>query len=72
MKMKCPKCGESSGITDSRPAPYGIRRRHVCECCHHKFTTVEITAEEYKTLVDVCQAVVNLFEGINKYKGGAE
>ena len=37
-------CG--SGLTrviDSRPTPYGVRRRRECESCEGRFTTYELT-----------------------------
>lgn len=37
----CPMCGNGTGVYDSRPGDFGIRRRRACRSCGHRFTTVE-------------------------------
>ena len=45
--VACPACeSRRSLVKDSRPAPYGIRRRRVCESCAHRWTTLEVRADE--------------------------
>lgn len=42
--MKCPSCGElGTRVIDSRSAKEDveIRRRRMCDCCAHRFTTYE-------------------------------
>ena len=50
--MRCPKCGAGSmKVTDSRPAPKGLkRRRRECRACQHRTTSYEICVEEGETL----------------------
>lgn len=50
--MKCPECGKKSEVIDTRLASYGVRRRHKCKACGHKFTTVEIPISDYRYLAD--------------------
>lgn len=53
--MKCPHCGSVDGsrIIDTRDANEARRRRHVCDKCEQRFTTYEISAEEYERLLRV-------------------
>lgn len=64
---RCSKCGSrSTEIIDKRPAgAYTVRRRRRCEC-GNRFTTFEISAEEY--------AVISALDSgaINKAKKAAE
>lgn len=48
--MECPKCGQLTGVADSRPLENNtkIRRRRKCDQCRFVFTTYE-TSEEYQT-----------------------
>lgn len=49
--MNCPICNSDKLIcTDSRPSRGNTRRRKECQMCAHRFTTLEISADEYKTL----------------------
>lgn len=42
--MICPKCGNDTGVIDSRLTNDGsIRRRRVCHACKYRFTTYEIS-----------------------------
>lgn len=46
MGVCCPSCGrDDSKVTDSRPAPGGIRRRRQC-ACGTKFTGYEVVASD--------------------------
>lgn len=41
--MKCPKCGHPKHqVTDSRSSGDAVRRRRLCQRCHHRFTTTEV------------------------------
>lgn len=44
--MQCPSCGGDSYVTDTRLP----RRRRVCVACQHRWTTYEVTLEEYAKL----------------------
>jgi transcriptional regulator NrdR family protein len=48
----CPHCHgiSSSRVIDVRDAPEGRRRRHECDKCEGRFTTYEITAEQFERL----------------------
>ncbi len=50
----CSACGaQSSAVTDSRVRDDGcVRRRRKCEECGHKWTTVEVNLENFKTSLD--------------------
>ncbi len=49
--MKCPKCkSENSMILDSRTCGDHTRRRRKCCDCGTRFSTEEITKEEYQHL----------------------
>ena len=38
----CPHCGERTTVTDSRPGPFGWRRRRKCLSCRARFGTIEV------------------------------
>lgn len=43
---RCPKCnGSNVGVIDSRPEPYGRRRRRRCLGCGNRWNTVEVPEE---------------------------
>lgn len=46
----CPICGTETRSRDSRPTKEGIRRRRECPSCGNRFTTYEVTEEEYLRL----------------------
>ena len=49
--MDCTKCNSYTEVIDSRTLSDGhIRRRRRCLLCGHRFSSVEIPAEEYKQL----------------------
>lgn len=67
--MKCPHCGSVDGsrIIDVRDAGEARRRRHICDRCSQRFTTYEISADEYERLqrvkvdeADVSKAIAHL------------
>lgn len=51
--MQCPRC-KAYGLscTDSRPDGETIRRRRRCLNCGFRFTTYEISKEDYRNLKD--------------------
>lgn len=51
--MQCPRC-KAYGLscTDSRPDGETIRRRRRCLNCGYRFTTYEISKEDYRKLKD--------------------
>ena len=49
--MQCPNCKSSMlKCIDSRPISGLTRRRHECLKCRGRFSTVEISVEDYKAL----------------------
>lgn len=52
--MRCPECGSYNlGCKDTRESkthPGRRARRHKCQDCGHRFSTIEITLEEYENL----------------------
>lgn len=48
--MKCPECGKTTDVKDTRLRDYGMRRRRECKHCGRRFSTVEITDDEYNYL----------------------
>lgn len=68
--MKCPKCGSSAlAIVDSRQSNETIRRRRKCLKCGHRFSTFEISFEEYyglKIIETLLEDVLVFVEGIMK------
>jgi transcriptional regulator NrdR family protein len=51
--MQCPSCHGDTQVVDSRQEDEKRRRRHRCRSCNLRFTTYEITAEEYERLQSV-------------------
>jgi rRNA maturation protein Nop10 len=55
--MHCPKCGEDISVVDSRPRAtssgdgWGVYRRRHCKHCGVKFSTYEMTMEDFRALV---------------------
>lgn len=56
----CPHCQSEMGVKDSRPMPYGIRRRRVCPSCGFAMSTVEIPAEQYQKIGGPAKAASEL------------
>jgi len=49
--MKCPHCSwGGSTVLEARQTQQYKRRRRECPSCEHRWTTVEVTAEEYTRL----------------------
>lgn len=63
--MNCKECGGKLKTTDSRAASYGVRRRHKCEVCGNRVTTVEITMNDYKALVALKEANIEAKKNLN-------
>jgi transcriptional regulator NrdR family protein len=59
--VSCPKCsGEQVQVIEtSASATAIVRRRRECKQCGYRFSTVEITVDDYEAL----QARVNLADG---------
>ena len=54
--MKCPACGADGAalcVIDSRPMEETVRRRRSCTKCGGRFTTYEITQQEYEIFRDI-------------------
>ena len=58
--MRCTKCEGKTQITETRTSPFGIRRRHKCTSCKHRFTTVEITMSEYTSITGQLKKFKNI------------
>lgn len=79
--MNCKACGSKLKTMETRSTPYGVRRRHKCEACGYRVTSVEIPMDEYKYLVGLIKASKEAKEKLNDAcgalnciveKGGAE
>lgn len=64
--MMCPICGsDNNSVKDSRMNGDGIvRRRRACEC-GIRFTTYELTAEEYEKMKRLEELAIKLKEVID-------
>lgn len=52
--VACPHCdGRLSGVTDSRPEGKAIKRRRKCFVCEGRFTTFEVSLEQYNVLKSI-------------------
>ena len=50
---RCEKCHrQSAEVIESKRAVLGTRRRKECRTCKHRFTEYEISAAEYRRLID--------------------
>ena len=50
--MDCPKCNNAhTGVVDSRNESNLVNRRRWCADCGHRFSTVEISKDEYKVIL---------------------
>jgi len=47
---KCEKCGGLARVIDSRERPIGFSRRRKCSNCGHRFSTVEVRTDQFKTI----------------------
>ena len=71
--MKCPKCNAMGlSCADSRPYYETIRRRRRCLNCGYRFSTVEISIEDYHKLkeneADATDVLSNLEEILSKVR----
>ena len=48
--MKCPYCGGKTKTMQSRQRNEVYQRRHECKDCHRRYSTYELSIEEYKQL----------------------
>lgn len=46
----CPQCGANTVVIDTADTQLYRRRRRACTVCLHRFTTVEISHDEYTAL----------------------
>jgi transcriptional regulator NrdR family protein len=57
--MRCPDCGSYNlGCIDTRESktyPGRRTRRHKCQDCGHRFSTIEIPVEEYQDLTTIAE-----------------
>ena len=49
--MTCPECGADTKVIDSRPCEDSTYRRRKCRECGNRFSTIEIDADYYDTLI---------------------
>lgn len=54
--IDCPKCRSGSHVTNSRQTHGTVRRRRECERCGHRWTTREISDEEWLALTEGTRA----------------
>ena len=61
-------CGEHAEVKDTRPIKNGtfVRRRRYCPRCKIRFTTHEISAEEFSKLMKIKKSFVKLKAAIRK------
>lgn len=67
--MNCPHCGkDQASVIDSRPnrKRQTIYRRRECLACGFRWSTVEISADYMRTVVEHMQQAVNLINGTVK------
>lgn len=65
--MICPKCQDDmTEVIDSRVMPYGVRRRRECLVCDHRWTTVEIDVDQYKTLQRIARSMREITQELGK------
>ena len=79
--IHCPKCGSiESHVTDSRnnETSNSRRRRYECNRCRHRYTTYEVSGEDYERLqtvkLDISQidSVIAVLRMIKvQFNGGA-
>lgn len=55
--MKCPYCGGKTRVSQSRQREKFFQRRHICQNCHTRFSTYEITTKEYRELIRYMKTV---------------
>lgn len=73
--MQCPKCKSVNvPCVDSRQTPDNLtRRRRWCEDCGIRFSTVEITVDEYETTKGKLALLQTILKAVeNEVKKGTE
>lgn len=70
LDLKCPHCKtDESLVTDKRTTSKGTRRRRECSWCGVRFSTYEITVENFNKLVkasEVLSKISEFHESLNK------
>jgi transcriptional regulator NrdR family protein len=56
-QYRCPECGESSSVIETRASQNSLRRRRKC-ANFHRFTTLEVPGDAPKKLVELVQWAV--------------
>ena len=49
--MNCPLCKGQTIVVDSRPHDNDTTRRRECLACEYRFTTIEVSREQYQRLL---------------------
>ena len=63
-------CGFSSQVIDSRLVrEVGVRRRRACEHCEERWTTIEISIEDYTALIQQRDQVFSALDSIKSAAG---
>ena len=60
--MKCPECGGTTNVVDSREFDGNLNRRRECKSCGYRFNTIEVEAvsknskdnKEYESKLAMC------------------
>ena len=57
--LSCPKCGGDTGVIDTRQPKNSntIRRRRMCFRCNYRYSTFEIDADTYNTLLGIAKNI---------------
>ena len=57
--MNCPKCNGAVFVVDSRPTDGTIIRRRCCQECGNRFSTYEVSKEQYNLLKKIRDVLKN-------------
>lgn len=61
--MVCPKCNSNNVMTiDSRRHEQTTRRRKLCADCGERWSTLEVSMEEYKSLMKIKSSLYGTIE----------
>lgn len=63
----CPKCQVQSRVLRTEHKGDYIRRRHDCPGCRHRFSTVELTAEDIDDLFRARELMRKLAEALKTF-----
>lgn len=67
--MNCPKCGNSlASCIDARQKNDTIYRRRKCVECGYRYSTIEITIDENKRLIEVEKSLKELLSHAQEIK----